>query len=292
VSISLQSKQAAYTPLLNWDLPALAFVADKVGQAVYQWSTDWAPAAHLTDGAAGAAQAAAWVDGPHHRPSLAFNLNADASPGAFGAWLVCENVPDGGPIPQADQLVGRQVYGNGASMDPSSIAAELCRDALAQFVAALRTALAFDSGAMARFDPLSAAGSLPRDAFGPWSGGVRVSLPGFDHMAMYLAGPTVARLNPPRRPPAPESRIPLTSLTAAVAPASVPIMAQLHPVELTLGQIRSLQVGDVVVLPHALEWPLHVVTGNGAVLCEAYLGRVGAQRSLELVRRSERPAEA
>jgi hypothetical protein len=154
----------------------------------------------------------------------------------------------------------------------------------------LRTALAIDGGATAGFDPSSAADTLPPEAFRAWSGGVRVPMPGFDDLALYLAGPTVARMNPPRRSPTSAGKVPLTVLTAAAVRTSVPVTAQLHPVELTLGQIRSLQVGDVVVLPHALEQPLRVVPGHGAVLCEAYLGRSGSHRSLELLRHGEGPA--
>ena len=276
-------QETACEPLLHWDDRALGVVGDKIGQALDRWCHAWCPAP--ADASAGGAQATAWTAEPHGRPGVALRLHADPSQDAAGAWLVCEQVPEGGAVPRAEQLVGPQLYGSGASVGPDSVAAEFCREALAALVAALRSVLLLDGGTGTGFDPAIAAGTLPAAAFRTWSGGVRIALPHVDTVALYLTGPAVARLDPPRHTPRPSNWAPLAPLTAAAAHTDVVLAARLHPVELTLGAIGSLRVGDVVVLPHALERPLDVVTADGAVLCEAYLGRVGPHRSLELLPR-------
>lgn len=267
-----------HTPLLHWDGQALAFVAEKVGQALQQWCADWAPAS-----AAGTPQASAWVAAPHERSGLALRLHADAPAAAqAGAWLVCETIAPGGRIPQAAQLVGRQVYGAGVEGGAGSIAAELCGEALAQLAGALRTVLALDAGPDAGFAPAAVADTLPHDAFREWAGGVRMPLPGFDGLVLYLSGPAVSRMAPPKRVHAPAGKLPLAPLNHAAEQARLSLSVQLQPVELTLGQITSLQAGDVVVLPHALDRPLQLMSG-GAILCEAYLGQAASQRALELL---------
>lgn len=277
-------RETAYEPLLHWNDSALALIEDKVSRAIDQWRHAWSPASAGARGD-GAARAAAWAAEPHCRPCMALRLHADPSLDAAGAWLVCEHVAEGGAVPHAEQLVGPWLYGSGAAVGPDSIAAEFCREALAAFVTVLRSALMLDGGSGTGFDPGAAAGSLPAAAFRAWAGGVRVALPHLDMVALYLSGPAVARLDPPRAAPLPTSWAPLTPLTAAAAQTDAVLAARLHAVELTLGAIGSLRVGDVVVLPHALERPLDVVTADGTVLCEAYLGRVGAHRSLELLPR-------
>jgi hypothetical protein len=274
----MQSQHAGaadHAPLLHWDGQALAFVADKVAQAVARWRADWSPAAAIPDSTAGRALAAAHVGGAGKQPCPALRLHA-------GAWLAHEGARPGERISQPAQLVGRQVFGAGARVEPGSIAAELAQEALAQLAAVLRIVLAAGSDADG-FDLASAAGFLPQDEFREWSGGVRVALPGFDGLALYLTGATVARLNPPKRAVAAARKPPLVPLTDAAGKARMALQARLQPVELTLGQIRTLQLGDVVVLPHALDQPLQVRTGTGSLLCEAYLGRQGAHRSLELL---------
>jgi hypothetical protein len=113
-------------------------------------------------------------------------------------------------------------------------------------------------------------------------------MPGFDGLALFLSGPAVARLHPPKRALAPQAdKAALTPPTAAAASAQVVLKAQLRPVALTLGQIKSLQLGDIVLIPHPLDLPLQVMTDTGTHLCEAYLGQEAAHRSLELL-----PAQA
>jgi hypothetical protein len=277
-----------HTPLLHWDGQALAFVADKVGQALQQWRADWAPAS-----AGGTPQASAWVAASHGGTGPALRLHADTPAAAqAGAWLVCETTAPGGRVPQPVQLVGRQVYGAGAEAGAGSIASELCGEALAQLAGMLRTVLALDAGADAGFAPSAVADTLPHPAFREWAGGVRVPLPGFDGLVLYLSGPAVSRMAPPKRAHSPAGKVALTPLSQAAGQARLVLRVQLQSVELTLGQITSLQAGDVVILPHALEDPLQLVSGTGAVLCQAYLGQTASRRALELLPPRASPVQA
>lgn len=278
--MSVQNQQAAldYAPLLHWNNDALAFVADKVAQALQQWREAWAPAAQARSIGP---VASAFVLTPATRTGRAFRLHADASPAA--AWLVAETLALDGAMPDAAQLVGQPIYGSNARTEPDSIAAGLCREALAHFASTLRSALALDADSSASFT-LEASEALPHVAFREWAGSVRVPLPGFDGLALFLSGPAVARLDPPKRVVAPQpDKAALTPLTAAATSAQVALKAQLRPVALTLGQIKSLQLGDIVLIPHALDLPLQVVTDTGTHLCDAYLGQAAAHRSLELL---------
>jgi hypothetical protein len=284
VSVSLQNQQAAldYAPLLHWDNDALAFVANKVAQALQQWREAWVLAAQAT---LGSPLASAFVLTPATRTGRAFRLHAEASSAA--AWLVGETLAVDGAMLDAAQLVGHPIYGSNARTEPDSIAAVLCREALAHLASALRSALALDADSSAGFT-LGASDPLPHAAFREWAGGVRVTMPGFDGLALFLSGPAVARLHPPKRALAPQAdKAALTPPTAAAASAQVVLKAQLRPVALTLGQIKSLQLGDIVLIPHPLDLPLQVMTDTGTHLCEAYLGQEAAHRSLELL-----PAQA
>lgn len=279
------SGQVDYAPLLHWDEKALAFVADKVGQAVLAWAGEWTMSGQPTAGTPDTARASACIGpGPAHM-CQAFRLHADTAldPSA-GVWLVYEKAHAAQRAVQASDLVGQHVYGVETAAEPGSIAAELAQEALAHLVAALRAALAIEGGTEVFVLPASRT-ALPENAFRQWSGGVRVSLPGLDHLALYLGGTAAARLDPPKRQCPTVAKAPLVTLDAAVAPAALVLRAQLRPVELTLGQISSLQMGDVVVLPHGLDHPLEVTTGSKTLVCEAYLGRSDRHRSLEVLPR-------
>jgi hypothetical protein len=285
VSVSPQSQQEPddQASLLHWDDQALAFIAHKVGEAMVAWAGDWAAVAGVASAMPAAAHAGTCSAAARTHACPAFRLHADtAQAPSEGVWLVVEKAHTDCRAIQAADLVGHLMYGGSAGAEPGSIAAEIGQEALAHLVTALRTALAI-VGAADGFDLPSSATTLPQDVLREWAGGVRVTLRGLDDLALYLGGMAVARLNPPKRKrPAGEKR-PLVALGAAVGPAAAVLRAQLQPVELTLGQIRSLQLGDVVVLPHALDQALEVRTDGGTLVCEAYLGRMGRQRSLEVL---------
>lgn len=282
MSLQSQKERSDHAPLLHWDEQALAFIAHKVGEAMCAWAGEWAAVAEVASAMPGAAHAGACGGASRAYACPAFRLHADtAQAPSEGAWLVVEKAHADCRAIQPADLVGHLVYG-AAGAESGSLAAEIGREALTHLVTALRTALAIVGGAD-RFDLPSSATTLPQEVLREWAGGVRVTLPGLDDMALYLGGMAVARLNPPKRERRAAKKSPLTALGAAVGPATAVLRAQLRPVELTLGQIRSLQMGDVVVLPHALDQALEVRSDAGTLVCEAYLGRMDGHRSLEVL---------
>ena len=81
---------------------------------------------------------------------------------------------------------------------------------------------------------------------------------------------------------------PLTPAWQALSSRPVDLRVDLAPVTLRLGQLRALQVGDVLQLPHRLDQPLRVgVSPGGGVgdepspLCDAWLGRCGSRLAIQ-----------
>lgn len=120
--------------------------------------------------------------------------------------------------------------------------------------------------------------------FRPWSGAIVITLEWCAQEMRILVGGTeaaalIARERTSAEPPA----RPLTPVWHAVAAAASTVRAELAPVDLTLGAIKSLRVGDVVELSHTLDRPLLAKTADGGVLCEAFLGKLGERRAIELL---------
>lgn len=76
---------------------------------------------------------------------------------------------------------------------------------------------------------------------------------------------------------------PLISLAQAIAPQKIGLYAELHPVTITLKELESLAIDDLVVLPHELNHPLMVLDSMSQPLCEAWLGQHAGHIALELI---------
>ncbi|KHK58660.1 hypothetical protein PI87_02645 [Ralstonia sp. A12] len=70
----------------------------------------------------------------------------------------------------------------------------------------------------------------------------------------------------------------LSALSAEVLSMTV----ELSPVELELGTVSGLRLGDVVRIPHALETPLRVRIADAEPLFQAFLGRIDDHKAVEL----------
>jgi len=79
---------------------------------------------------------------------------------------------------------------------------------------------------------------------------------------------------------------PLVPVTDALQRRPLRLRVGLDPLSLTLGELRSLQLGDVLTVPHPLERAFQVDVADGIgeprLLCQAYLGAVGLRRAVEL----------
>jgi flagellar motor switch protein FliM len=72
-------------------------------------------------------------------------------------------------------------------------------------------------------------------------------------------------------------------LATALGPQKLQVQAQLTPVTVTLGDLSSLVVGDILILPHMLDTPLQVTDPQQGPLCDAWLGQRDGRVALELV---------
>jgi hypothetical protein len=137
----------------------------------------------------------------------------------------------------------------------------------------LRASLQLEAAAQgAEFPPLCDA----------WSGALQASLPW--GVALWLDADAVAKVLQAQLRPAqkPASLPPVESLLEAMAPQLLQLQVHLADVELELGEVQGLRVGDVVRVNHSLHAPLQVREPQGSVLFNASLARNGGRRAVEL----------
>lgn len=279
--------EAGWTPLRQWRPPQLEAIADHIAQASLDWSRGWT-------GCAGAAAEQAARDAVEAAPHVADRSQAAPlglplhAPGQHGdaarAWLGCAAGRGGLRGAHPAQALRRILCGDPAAGAPDSIAEELGDAALLELADALRAALALEGGADATAEALA---ELPAADFHAWSGAVRVNLPVAGELVLYLNGACAQRLAPQHSAAPAAPGAPLQPVSVAARQHALRLQARLHGVDLSLGHLKSLAVGDVVVLPHALEEALVVVTEHGAPVCRAYLGQQHARRALELIHGQE-----
>lgn len=124
-----------------------------------------------------------------------------------------------------------------------------------------------------------------------WSGAVVL---GFDDWVLdfqlYLNAACAAALmhTPPRVQIPAFSQPPVTDFFDALQDASLLLRVALSDVEIDIGSLQSLALGDVIRLPHLLEAALNVHVGDD-IVCAAYLGQRQGQRAVELQRSPPEP---
>jgi hypothetical protein len=136
---------------------------------------------------------------------------------------------------------------------------------------------------------VAVAGASPsagiRGEASPWSGTVRIDLEieglaGQVRIGAWVDAACAAAwcAEPRHATKVAAARALLTPVAAAVSSRAVRLAVQLEPVELDLGSLQTLSVGDVLPLPHRLDEPLHVTVEFGAASrstswCRAYLAQ-------------------
>ena len=202
---------------------------------------------------------------------------ADGTQGACEAWFKL------GTSGQAQAWIDMDAHASekistalfGADMSPAAgtVASALVRNASD----ALRTRLAASLGLEA-----DAPGS-PAEAVSlqPWGGDVIVSLssPGMSLRVLLngvcagglLAGDKVAG--------AAAGELPL--LQDALSPVRTRASIELTPLEMSVGSLLEIRLGDVLRLEQSLDEPLHVKIGDQRV-CSGHLGRSGIFKAVEL----------
>lgn len=251
--------------LRSWSDLQLSAQALALQRAVQAWQRDWGLAAsEVTCVPAGEDDAARW----------------QPLPGAARAWWRDSGAGDA-QLREALQLALFATPSDAAAadrLDAAGLAAEVAQSAWTDFwnrFAAL--AQGQDAGD-------------PHQCFQPWSGAVVATLPWCGlTLRLLLAGAEAEALLPPAARVARAAPPPAEPLARAIAPLRCTVRAELAPVELSLGAVHALRVGDVLELSHPLDAPLLARTEGGALLAEAYLGKAAGHRAIELARPAATP---
>jgi len=164
---------------------------------------------------------------------------------------------------------------------PATLAAELTQAAWQDWWQRIATFLA---GANASFE--TAASHSPMPEHRPWSGDLQIRLPwGQGYLYLALEGALVAHLlhDPISQSSSGVKSPPIkVNVLQALGAHLMPLHAELAEVELSLGQLQDLAVGDVVRLAHPLDAPLQIKTQTGQTLCAAWLGQQQGHLAVEL----------
>lgn len=264
-----------HQPLRWWTSTQLREIARRFEEACRGWQAAWLPrrGPELEVSAM-----LAW-----EAPCLGKQSWASLGYGTTGrAW-----VP---PVDEARQLVAAALFQN--TDTPGSgrhacgtIAAGIAAQAEGDLLAVLRDALQL-GGEREVFAPND-------KVFRPWSGAVAVSatVGGVALLRLLMDGGTAASmLSVPMAaaPPREVTKAPLSSIEEACADHRISLQVALHPCELELGALTSLQPGDILPLPHPLGTPLRVTLGDNTI-CGAFLGRQRTAVAVELVRGTPAP---
>jgi hypothetical protein len=283
----LESSDTHWTPLLHWTETELAGMAQRFSRHYEAWGRDWMTRADFWELAPVRVGAVPMMSSSLNGAHAVLPLHSEhtaAEAGAPHAWIAFPTSAAAARSESLAQLVVRLLFGEPAMGDSDSFAAGVGLAALAGLAAIVQAATGIAEAAVA---PAGSAlhEELPPQAFHAWAGCVKLSLPGSGGAAIYLNGVAARNLlGAGQGESAPNPIGGLTPIQQAAGATTIGLGVRLNPVELTFGQLKSLQVGDVVILPHAVEEPLRVVTQFDTLLCKAYLGRSGDRRALQVVR--------
>lgn len=129
-----------------------------------------------------------------------------------------------------------------------------------------------------------------------WSGSIDITFPWWGgHWQLQLDAASVQRVLTKISADVPQPlQIPqgaLVSATTALAAQPLKVTAEFSPITLTLGQIQSLRIGDVLPLQQRLDEPatLLLQTDTAYTVCSAWLGQSNGHMAAELSARSFSP---
>lgn len=131
--------------------------------------------------------------------------------------------------------------------------------------------------------------SPPTARLQPWSGSVVITLPWMNgHVLQWLVeGPLMDRVTRASKahgePPSAPELPPLRPLWDAIAGLPCLVRVELHAPQISLGDIRGIQAGDVLDVPHALDEPFLAISEHGVPIAQAYLGRSQDHKAIELL---------
>ena len=294
---------AACRPLRWWTSEQQALVVGALQRVLVAWESDWGlqPVRPVAD-VVHCALACEWK-GP--QPAAATRWNpvpptASGSAGLQAWWQLPARRPSGAAVGDAQEpvtILVQAIFG-GSSDAPSHSLADAVADVAADTAKAawndLWQSIDQIQHPAARSQTASRAAVespalQPAPAWcAPWSGAVVVTLDwcGRD-LHLLIGGEAIEIFLQGQRaitPPAVAPPAPVVPVWDAVSGLAASVRAELEPVQLSLGAVKALRVGDVIELSHALDMPLLARTATGELLCEAFLGRTGEHRAIELLR--------
>ncbi|WP_092399226.1 FliM/FliN family flagellar motor switch protein [Collimonas sp. OK412] len=291
---------------MNWWSEAdLLQLTKSLDLAWQRWRSEWldglAPAsadsanagvscvlAHLADGAA-AAEESEWQ-------ALFPELEVTDTTAAIDSQVWVDTSSVSSAILQAI-LLGTEVKQPASAKNVPGIATEMIHAAWYDCIKELRKSLAQDGLDRIDDSPQLPFGLhrgidniLPSHQLLAWSGAVNVTLPWHGLLLKLHIGPgrVAALLQSGERVQAAKTRagnnVPLVPLHKAIEKKTTSLRLELAAVELDLGSLQALVLGDVIPLPHRLDQPLQVLAEDGPPLCTAYLGQQQGMRAIELFR--------
>lgn len=274
-----QTPQGAARALRWAPAPALERLSTRLQGAWNSWAAQWGLAAGTVQ---------------------AFNAWESPAAAAAPAWqaLGAARIGSAGTAPA--QGLQHRLFGpaplpsrHDEAPAPAGVAREVAIRAWSALVAGLGTELG--TGTTVHDGPAAPVG--PSD-LKPWSGAVQIRLPLDDAdaaSALWLHLPPAlalqqAELSPPAAA-ARRTRPRVVPMAQAIGARRLRLTVELAPVELLLGELQTLRIGDVLTLPHRLDTPLAVrqqSTGGDAAVpgpaCHGYLGARDGVRAVELLR--------
>jgi hypothetical protein len=272
-------------PLRAWRADQRAAVQACFDDLSRAWHRAWGLSGPRPGEPGAAAAPVATPSAPAARPVNGWRYLAAAAPAAWepslhrGQASAEQNQPALSDLHLA--LFGET--GGAPSPDPDSLAAEIAGLAWADWWQRLQERLP------------APAPDAAYEAAGPWwSGKLQVQLPwcAGTFIVELDAGQVAALLaaHAPQLPgPIPAqaaaARPKKTNVAAALGARGLPLRATLNGVELSLRQLQSLRVGDVVPLEHRLDEPAMLESPDATVVCHGWLGQQAGRVAVEMVRR-------
>lgn len=119
--------------------------------------------------------------------------------------------------------------------------------------------------------------------FERWSGALAIclSIAGND-LRLLLNTDLVKELVDYSGSKGPKQSASLQNLAQAIGHYKVGLRVELKPVDIDLGTLASLQIGDILSLAHDLKDPVQLKDSYAQVVGEGYLGRIGDAKAIQL----------
>jgi hypothetical protein len=166
------------------------------------------------------------------------------------------------------------------SQAKTDIAGEIADAAWRDLIARMRNLLKMpEVSALA----ISAA-AIPADDCKRWNGAVQIELPWCDAiMFMHLNSVCVEAIAPARAPaPSVPAHEPFVQLMHALGNQVLSVSAEMSSIDISIGDLQSLRVNDVVLFNHRLDEPVSIRIKEGGNFAHGFLGKSRGNWAVEL----------